>query len=165
MSGGTALLKPQNGCPPPAAVALAGISYCPSKCCIHCSHCIRCANDSAAFAAAQWIGRWWSWGILQPHRRRRAARGSGRCVSARTRERSRRPLPLQPAFACGEWLAGGGEWPGLGLGSCTRSCRCPCCPCSLCCSYCCCCRFEAIGCLCRFACWRMAKRLLLLPLL
>jgi hypothetical protein len=47
-----------------------------------------------------------------------AARGSrsGRCVSARTRERSRRPLPLQPAFACGEWLAGGGEWPGLGLG-------------------------------------------------
>jgi len=102
--------------PPPAAVALAGISYCPSKCCIHCSHCIRCANDSAAFAAAQWIGRWWSWGILQPHRRRRAARGSGRCVSARTRERSRRPLPLQPAFACGEWLAGGGEWPGLGLG-------------------------------------------------
>jgi len=47
-----------------------------------------------------------------------AARGSrsGRCVSARTREGSRRPLPLQPAFACGEWLAGGGEWPGLRLG-------------------------------------------------
>ena len=131
MSGGTALLKPQNGCPPPAAVALAGISYCPSKCCIHCSHCIRCANDSAAFAAAQLIGRWWSWGILQPHRRRRAARGSGRCVSARTRERSRRPLPLQPAFAIrrrrsGEWLAGGGEWPGLGLGICQR--QSGCCP-------------------------------------
>jgi len=67
---------------------------------------------------------------------------------------------------------GGGEWPGLDLGSCTRRCPCccpccccPCCRCSLCCSYCCCCRFEAIGCLCRFACWRMAKRLLLLPLL
>jgi len=40
---------------------------------------------------------------------------------------------------------GGGEWPGLGLGSCIRSCRCPCCRCS----YCCCYSFEAIGCICQ----------------
>ncbi len=43
----------------------------------------------------------------------RGGSGSGRCVSARTREGSKQPLPLQPAFACGKWLAGGGEWPSL----------------------------------------------------
>jgi len=44
--------------------------------------------------------------------------GSGRCVSARTRERSDQPLPLHPAIAIclrrmANVLGGGGEWPWL----------------------------------------------------
>ncbi len=58
-----------------------------------------------------------SWGILQPHRRRGGS-GSGRCVSARTREGSKQPLPLHPAIAIrlrqmANVLGGGGEWPSL----------------------------------------------------
>jgi len=44
--------------------------------------------------------------------------GVGRCVSARTRERSDQPLPLHPAIAIrlrrmANVLGGGGEWPWL----------------------------------------------------